>query len=144
MALELITYKPDQGRSTRLVAMGVLIALGYFASYSLYRFLSWDWARKDLGATIPVLEIPVSPALLIAAAVFVLIALSLRSWLNRPKAAELLIDTEGEIRRVTWPSWPDTLNGSIVVIVTVVAMLLILSAADFLLSHFFENLVFRQ
>ncbi len=144
MALELITYKPEQGRATRLAALSVLVALAYYASFSLYRFLSWDWATADLGFTIPVLEIPVSPAFLISLGVFVVAFLLLRSAVNRPKAAELLIDTEGEIRRVTWPTWPDTLNGSLVVIVTVFAMLVILSFTDFFLSHVFENIVFRQ
>ncbi len=135
-------YKPEQGRYTRGTAIGLLLALAYYGVVTFYHFLSWDWATASLGWTIPVVRIPVSPAFLIAAAVFVGVALGLRYAVNHVKLAELLIDTEGELRRVTWPSWPETWNSSLVVIATVVAMLLLLAGADLVLARFFEGFVF--
>ena len=107
MAFDIFTYKADKGRFTRGAAFGGLVALAYYGSTTFNDFLSWDWARTHLGDfTIPVLEIDVTPAFLISAGLFVVAFLALRKGVNHPKAADLLIDTEEELKRVTWPSWP--------------------------------------
>ncbi|MBI4881725.1 MAG: preprotein translocase subunit SecE [Planctomycetes bacterium] len=142
MAFKIISYKPEQGRYTRGTAFGLLVALAYYGAVTLYHFLSWNWASSSLGYTIPVVQVPVSPGFLIASAVFLGAAVCLRYAINHVKLAELLIDTEGELRRVTWPSWPETWNSSLVVIATVVAMLLLLAGADLVLARFFEGFVF--
>lgn len=51
-------------------------------------------------------------------------------WLNRPKVADMLIDTEAELRKVTWPSAKETWAGTIAVAVTVVVLLAFLLTAD--------------
>lgn len=142
MAFQILKYKSEQGRYTRGVAFGFGVALAYYGCTSLHDFLSWDWARSDLGFTVPVLEVLVTPGLLVAVGVFIAVLLGLRFGVNHEKAAEFLIETESELKRVTWPSWPETWNGSLVVIVTVVAMLLLLAGADMVLSQFFEGFVF--
>jgi preprotein translocase SecE subunit len=50
--------------------------------------------------------------------------------LNKPKTADLLIETESELKKVTWPSLTETWNGSIAVIVTVIALMLYLTVTD--------------
>lgn len=142
MALDILTYKREQGRHTRQTVFVLMACLAWYGATTLYDFLAWDWARAQLGFTIPVVEIPVTMAFLIAAAVFIGGVVLVRVLLNREKWAELLIDTENELKRVTWPSWPETLNGSIVVVVTVVMTLVVLAGADLVLSRFFERIVF--
>ena len=58
----------------------------------------------------------------------------LHRLLNRPKAADMMIETEAELRKVTWPSATDTWTGTLAVVVTVVVMLFYLFAADLFLS----------
>ena len=142
MALRIIDYKAEQGRITRGTAFWLLVFLAYYGATSLYEFLSWDWAKKDLGFVLPVLELPVDGRLIVAVLVFAAVFLGLRYAINHPKLADLLIDTEGALKRVTWPSWPETWNGSLVVVVTVVTMLVLLAGADIILSRFFESVVF--
>lgn len=143
MAFRIIQYKEEQGRYTRGTAFGLVLALAYYGAASFYAFLHWDWASKPIGGiTIPVLELPLSVGFLIATGVFIAAALGIRYAVNHPKLADLLIDTEGELKRVTWPSWSETRNGSVVVIVTVVAMLILLAGADLVLSRFFDTIVF--
>ena len=142
MAFRVIEYKAEQGRLTRGTAFWLLAALAYFGATTLYAFLSWDWAKSDFGFTVPVLELPVDGRLLASVAVFAVFFFALRAGVNHPKLADLLIDTEGELKRVTWPSWPETWNGSLVVVVTVVTMLVLLAGADIVLSRFFEMVVF--
>lgn len=143
MSLSAFPYRSEEGRLARGTAFWMLVALAYYGAMTLYHFLSWDWAQRVLGGyVIPVVEIPLTPAFLIAAGVFLGSLLAIRYALNHPKLADLLIDTEAEMRRVTWPSWSETWNGSIVVVVTVIAMLILLAGADLLLTRIFEDLVF--
>lgn len=142
MALDVITYKPEQARPARNGTFLALGALAWYGASSLHSFLSWEWAKSSLGVTIPVVNVEVTVGFLIATVVFFAALVALRWALNLPKVAELLIDTEAEMRRVTWPSWPETLNGALVVIVTVIALLVVLAGADFVLSRFFEHWVF--
>jgi len=143
MAFRIIEYKSEQGRLTRGTAFWLVAALAYFGSTTFYAFLSsFDWATSSFGMTVPVLELPVDGRLIATVVVFLAMFLGLRAAVNYPKLADLLIDTEGELKRVTWPSWPETWNGSLVVIVTVVTMLILLAGADVILSRFFEVVVF--
>ena len=143
MAFDILSYKHDQGRPARNVTFYTLAVLSWYGASSLHAFFGrFDWSLTSLGFSIPVVHIAVSPGFLIATLFFVAGLYGARFAVNHPKSADLLIDTEGEMRRVTWPSWPETLNGSIVVIITVVALLLVLAGADMVLSRFFEHVVF--
>ncbi|MBL8768796.1 MAG: preprotein translocase subunit SecE [Planctomycetes bacterium] len=140
--MKLLTYKPDQGRVARTITAALLVVLAYYAAWTLRHFMSWDWAKKDLGITVPVLEALLTPGLLIATVVFVAMFVLIRKSVNDQRLAELLIDTESEMKRVTWPSWPETWNGTVVVCVTVAAMIALVAGFDFVLTRVFENLVF--
>ena len=62
-------------------------------------------------------------------------------FLNRPKAADLLIDTEAEMRKVTWPSFPETWAGTLAVMVTVAVLLGFLTVADLFFTWAVSNLM---
>jgi preprotein translocase SecE subunit len=55
-------------------------------------------------------------------------------WTESPKIADSLIDTENELRKVTWPTLDEAIQSSVVVIVTVVVLMMILAGADFILG----------
>ena len=61
--------------------------------------------------------------------------------LNRPKAADLLIDTEAEMRKVTWPSMPETWTGTLAVMLTVVVLFGFLTIADYMFSESVSRLM---
>jgi preprotein translocase SecE subunit len=69
-------------------------------------------------------------ATVISVGVLALGGLLLYIWLNRPKVADMLIDTEGELRKVTWPTFADTWKGTLAVVFTVAFMLVYLTGAD--------------
>ena len=69
------------------------------------------------GMTVPVVGSLSAAALIIAAAAFGLGLLFLFRTLEKPKNADLLIETESELRKVTWPTLDETIVGSIVVMV---------------------------
>ncbi|MBL8899548.1 MAG: preprotein translocase subunit SecE [Planctomycetes bacterium] len=47
------------------------------------------------------------------------------------------------MNKVTWPTWPETWNSTLVVIGTVVFFMLFLAAADWLLARVVNFLIFN-
>ena len=82
-------------------------------------------------------------AMAIALGVLLLGGLALAMWLGRPKVADMLIDTEGELRKVTWPTFSDTWKGTLAVVVTVVFMLAYLTTVDIAIHWAMGQLMMR-
>ncbi len=78
---------------------------------------------------------------LIAMAVLTICALITYGLLNRPKAADLLIDTEAEMRKVTWPSPSETWTGTLAVMLTVAVLFVFLTLADYFFSESVSRLM---
>ena len=55
--------------------------------------------------------------------------------MNRQKAADMLIETESEMRKVTWPTFLDAWHGTLAVLVTVVFMGAFLAVSDVVLTY---------
>lgn len=133
-----MAYKPDQGRLARLAAFWSLAILVFYGCTSLHAELMRFGALADPlipgFAKIPVLALRLNGALLITTVVLAGAWWGLYTWLNRPKYADLLIETESELRKVTWPSFPEAVNSSVVVIVCVAFLMAFLAGADWLLG----------
>lgn len=146
MAFNVFKYKTDQGRLARGLTFWLLTALAFYGCRTLYLFLlGWSWpAQKLVSEPIPILDAPLNPAFIISVAVFILSEKVILSWfINRPKMTDLLIETETEMKKVTWPSWNDALNSSFVVIVGMIFFMILLGVSDYLLNKFFSIIVFR-
>ena len=96
------------------------------------------------GMDLPLVGMPLSPALLLAIASFVIGLWFLNRTLEKPKNADLLIETESELRKVTWPSLDETIDGSIVVMVVVVFLMAFMAGADFILGEVFTRIITGQ
>lgn len=77
----------------------------------------------------------------VAIGVVVVTGFLLYRWLNTPRVADLLIDTESELRKVTWPNAKETWTGTIAVAVTVVVLLAFLFTSDFVLTWGIQRLL---
>lgn len=143
------TFKPEQGRYVRLTAFWSLTALWFYGCYRLWETLSdlrWSWAtwlRTRWVEELPLVEWPLTPAAVIAILVFLGGIASLQLFLNKPNVADLLIETEAELRKVTWPTFRDTLSSSLVVLSTVFVMFLLLAVFDFVLGQVIDFLLHR-
>jgi preprotein translocase subunit SecE len=78
---------------------------------------------------------------LIATVVFAASMILLFRWTESPKIADSLIDTESELRKVTWPTLPEAMRSSVVVIICVLVLMVILAGADLLLGRIVSNLL---
>lgn len=134
-----MAYKKTQGRMARMAAFWLLAVLIFYGCTSLRRELS-TFFPDSLGAPIgglriPVLGLDLSPALLIAGLVLAAGVWLLKRYLDRPDKADLLIDTESELKKVTWPTFNEALHGSTVVIACVVFLMFFLAGADWFIGR---------
>ena len=90
---------------------------------------------------VPLVNLPLSIALFAAIGSFVFGLWFLNRTLERPKNADLLIETESELRKVTWPTVDETVDGSVVVIVVVLFLMGFMAAADYLLGNVFTRII---
>jgi preprotein translocase SecE subunit len=133
-----MAYKPEQGRVARTAAFWSLALLIVYGCTSLDSTLETYFPNpfgKVLGgASVPILSWKVTLALIVSVVVFVLGIWGLHRYLDRPKVADLLIETESELRKVTWPTMNEAVNSSVVVIVCVLFLMLFLAGADWWLG----------
>jgi preprotein translocase subunit SecE len=134
-----MAYKQDQGRMARMAAFWTLAILIFYGCISLRaelagRFQETFGALLWEGGRIPILGVDVTGALLVAVVIFAGAMTLLYRWTESPKIADALIETESELRKVTWPTLNEAINSSIVVIVTVLVLMAILAGADVVLG----------
>ena len=111
MALEL--YKKGQGNTARSSAYAIGALLIGFGAIRLFAAFN----VPGVGVLTP--DLPVIGALtitkVVAFAVGIAGVLGLHFVLNRPKSVDLLIETEAEMRRVSWPTMKQVWNATLVV-----------------------------
>jgi len=118
-------YKRGQGKYTRTVtfAAGGLIGL-------LVAHYVWNQLRAtELGEYV-VYGVPV--------AIFVAVGLLMFRAVNRPRSADFMIATEGEMKKVSWSSKREIVGGTKVVITTSLILAVLLWAVDLAFSFFFR------
>ena len=141
-----MAYRQEQGRLARMAAFWSLAIMIFYGCTSLRSELAGQFSEKLgqrlwEGGRIPVLGVDVTPAFLIATVVFIAAMVLLYRWTESPKIADKLIDTESELRKVTWPTTPEAIHSSVVVIICVLVLMFILAGADFLLGRIVSNLL---
>ncbi|MBL7218876.1 MAG: preprotein translocase subunit SecE [Phycisphaerae bacterium] len=118
-------YKVAQGRYTRSLtfagAMLVAVSGAYVLSGKLY----------DVG---PYMRYGI-PSMVV-----VLIGLVTFWMVNRPRSADFLIATEGEMKKVAWSGKKEVIGSTKVVIVTTVMIALLLFGVDILFGALFRIL----
>ena len=142
-----LRYKPEEGRNTRQAAFWLGAAMIAFGCYSLRGFLNgWVGLRNPLFAgmeRLPILSVDVNASLAISVVVFVGVMVAWLSFLARPRFADHLIEVENEIHKVTWPSFKEASNSSIVVIATVLILMGFLAFSDWALGIVFNKILFH-
>jgi len=131
-------YKEDQGRLARMAAFWTLTLLTLFGCNFLFEMLvvgSAAMREPIAGITIPIVSVDLSPAFLASGILFLVGLVFLLRYQQKPKVADLLIDTEAELKKVTWPTLDEVINSSIVVIIFVLFLGAFLAFADYLLAR---------
>jgi preprotein translocase subunit SecE len=122
-------YKRGQGRYARTITFVAVILIGLGGAAALSGKLG-GYALTQA----PLISYGVP-------AVFVFVLGLLIFWLvNRPKSADFLIATEGEMKKVSWSSKKEIIGSTKVVIVATFIMAAILFAVDILFATLFRML----
>lgn len=137
-------YKPESGRFARLSAFYLLVGLAFYGCYRLTLVLERveSLRREWISGEIPILGMPLNGSVTIATTLFLGFGLWLFWFLNRPKNAEFLIETEDELQKVTWPSFGETVDSSIVVILTVLFLAAFVMGVDILFGSVIDGLLY--
>jgi len=125
-------YKKGQGYYTRMgtaLAAAILSALGCWA-------LQGKLSGLETGSVVTVnakawIQYGV-PAIL-----FLGLCFCIYKVLNKPKYADFMIATEGEMKKVSWSTRKEIVTSTKVVIVTVIIMAILLAVVDMLFAKLF-------
>lgn len=149
MSLEI--YKKGQGKTARIsayVLVGILILFGAERLYAEFNVegkgvligetgMLWGDNPPLVQSEVPLLG-SLTVMMVVAFIAFCLGLLALHLVLNGPKMAGLLIDTEQEMRKVSWPSKSEVQNATIVVVVVTFVMAMALFWFDKGLQGIFQ------
>ena len=125
MAIEI--YKRGQGKYTRITTFVSGAAIGLLLAWYVWNELMGTALQKYVYVTYAI------PVVLFAGLV------ALMYWaVNRPSAADFMIATEGEMKKVSWSSRKEVIGGTKVVIATMLLMAAILWAVDLLFGFTFR------
>lgn len=134
--------KPGQGRWVRglgLAGVALLIGFGAASFYWVPSSKSLWWAELWHGAPLGI-PLTLRPIVFASLGIFGTLTLVAYALMNRDAWAEFLIETEGEVKKVSWPARKDYLGSALVVIVVITVVSLFLWAADTGLSELMKKL----
>jgi len=117
-------------------SLALLILYGCRSFYTILPGWSPSLGKPLLDSLpkIPILGWNLNGALLISGLVLGAAWYVLYRWQQTPKVADLLIDTETELTKVTWPTLSDAVNSSLVVVGVVLFLMTFLAGTDALLG----------
>jgi preprotein translocase SecE subunit len=104
--------------------------------------IHWAALREPIGGVrLPVVGVDLTPAFVVSMLILGIGVIVVHRWLRRPRIADLLIETEAELLKVTWPKGSEVWNASMVVLVSVVLLGLYLAGVDIFLFRLMRALI---
>ena len=127
--------KPRQGTWARLSAYVGVGAMAFFAGVTFFRMPAYmsGWYGGPTG--IAQVELfgkmfTLRPVFFPATALVLGLMIGFHLFVNRPKSAEFLIETQGEMRKVSWPARKEWIGSTMVVLVLVAILSTFLYIVD--------------
>lgn len=142
-----MSYRKDQGRYARMLSfwgLTLLVMYGCLYSGGLVSVLD-RWlgdANQVYIDPFPLLG-KLKTSTLIALGVLLAAAFAFHIILSRPRVADALVETENEMRKVTWPTWGEAWQGTLAVTAMVIVLFLFLTGVDLVLTKVMEMLMPR-
>ena len=125
-------YKEGQGRWARGSLAALLLGVGLFASVSISQWFEGNAWGTDVLFTIPFVNMAIQTQYLLSVLVLLPFLLAGFWYYNQARVSDFLIETESELmNKVTWPTGPETVKNSIVVVVTCIVILCWIAFSDF-------------
>lgn len=133
-------YKSGEGKLTRRVAFYSLLVLSIWGFRELATTLvQFKWAQTTLlDFPLPYYGQVLNVAVLLCIVLNVALGWFMFKYLNGEKPAALLIDTETEVKKVSWPTWEDARHSTLIVLIFVAACAAYLTAVEYVLANLFD------
>ncbi len=146
-----LIYKPKQGIVIRRITFLCLLVLFTFGAYRLYstcfppaESIQYGWLSQPLTQiTIPLVEydIIISYRLFISLGIWLFsVLLSFWASFRHARLSEFLIETESEMRKVSWPIFREVVTSSVVVIITIIILGVFMFLSDIVFDKFFGTI----
>lgn len=133
--------RPGLGRAVRLFSFGFIGALVGFGAYALYMAPSttsvW-WSSMAGPWTLMGKSVSLKPILFPTVAAFLTAMSATFLVLNREKSTDFLIETEGEIKKVSWPARKEYVGSAAIVVLVVAVVSMFLHYVDLGLSKLMQ------
>jgi preprotein translocase subunit SecE len=138
--------KPGQGYWVRTVGYASFGVMGAFAAISLHGSLyqalpsASDYLQTLWSTSIIGYEVTLRPIFFPSIATGLLLLMAYHFFMNRAKWVDFLIETQSEVRRVSWPARKEWVGSSIVVVIVVAFISVFLYLVDSGLSVALQKL----
>jgi preprotein translocase subunit SecE len=130
-------YKSGQASAVRATGFGFVGALALYGCYAFYQIPStasawWEilWKVEVFGKVVAL-----RPIFFPSAGLFLGVMMAVYLLFNQPRWAEFQIETEGELKKVSWPPRKEYVGSAVVVVVVVVVISFFLWGVDSVLSE---------
>lgn len=140
---KLTPSRPGLGRAVRTTAYVSIAALTAYGAYALYMAptLTSPWWQPIAGPfTLMGKEASLRPILFPALGVFMAVMSGVFLILNREASADFLVETEGEIKKVSWPARKEYVGSAMIVVLVVAVTSGFLHFVDLYLSKLMQYL----
>ena len=140
------TYKSGQGSFARLSAFLALFLAAFLGARELYSWIADPERDTSLIPNVavfqklPLLGAPLSWQLLLCVAIFAGLVWLIRFYMRKPATVDLLIETELELKKVSWPTREESINATWIVIFVTLLITFTLFAFDIILQRVFAML----
>lgn len=140
------SYKKGEAKATRSIVFFSLLIFVWWGFKEFGKFLTkWDMFKKPLIGdgtfTVPVYDVPFTLGLVVALVLTIAVGAWFYRMLNRQRVATLLIDTETEVKKVSWPTRADALHSTWIVLGFVICTALFLTAVELALRTVFTRIL---
>ncbi len=129
-------YKKGQGSLARLCAYAIGAILIVFGVYRFFTTINVPHEHV-LVAAVPVIG-DLSVYKVVSLVLLVVSLFGLHLVLNRPKTVDLLVETEQEMKKVTWPTLPEVWNATVVVVLVTATLAVTMYGFDQILVRLFR------
>ncbi|MEA3346644.1 MAG: preprotein translocase subunit SecE [Candidatus Auribacterota bacterium] len=134
-------FRSEQGQTSRGCAIGFFGLVGLLLSKWVYSFIPLESSLNKPFFRMDFVGINLSWVHVISGAVFCMFFIFGLFLANHPKVATFLIDTEAEVKKVSWSTRKELVSSTGVVIVATVFVAVFIGTADLVVSKIIHMLI---
>ncbi len=145
-SVALTSYRPGQGVYARTATGGALLLIALFGSVRLFNMVrAQKVAFTLLGMQVPQAALWAGGVFIVLAAVVFLLTFGPQTGLQgldskTQRLIDLLVDTESELAKVSWPSSAELTSSTTAVLISIILMGAFLFCVDWLAASLMRSL----